>query len=293
MKPIKFDEVNKTYAENQPEYLPLPVHAKGNEQSEVVSCWELNGEEIGIIAKTKRLWLSIWTFGKPLQPILPTVNKGDVLPDAEPEDFTTEGTEAQSGVDLIAAERKRQVEVEGWTDEHDAQHSFGQLAMAASCYASPEQYRDLLDGMPGGWPSDWDFKWWKPTPENRVRELVKAGALIAAEIDRLLARKDKKDITVRKCRECGCTDDDCSGCVAATGEPCHWVEPDLCSACEDIPVIRWKHPSTDQDLILAGRTPDECRAEAAQYFTESPELLTATLDKMKRYELAALPEFGG
>jgi hypothetical protein len=34
------------------------------------------------------------------------------------------------------------------------------------------------------------------------------------------------------CRVCGCTDDDCSQCVAKTGEPCHWVESDLCSACE-------------------------------------------------------------
>lgn len=35
------------------------------------------------------------------------------------------------------------------------------------------------------------------------------------------------------CRVCGCTEDDCSGCVARTGEPCVWVEPDLCSACAD------------------------------------------------------------
>ena len=34
-----------------------------------------------------------------------------------------------------------------------------------------------------------------------------------------------------RCRECGCTDDDCSRCVAKTGAPCWWVERDLCSAC--------------------------------------------------------------
>lgn len=33
------------------------------------------------------------------------------------------------------------------------------------------------------------------------------------------------------CRECGCTDDDCSGCIERTGEPCSWIEEDLCSAC--------------------------------------------------------------
>jgi hypothetical protein len=35
----------------------------------------------------------------------------------------------------------------------------------------------------------------------------------------------------RKCRVCGCTDDDCRQCIEKTGEPCHWVEEDLCSAC--------------------------------------------------------------
>lgn len=36
---------------------------------------------------------------------------------------------------------------------------------------------------------------------------------------------------VRQCRECGCTDDDCSGCIDRTGEACYWTEWDLCSAC--------------------------------------------------------------
>jgi hypothetical protein len=36
---------------------------------------------------------------------------------------------------------------------------------------------------------------------------------------------------IPRCRSCGCTDDDCSGCIARTGEPCHWIEGDLSSAC--------------------------------------------------------------
>ena len=35
----------------------------------------------------------------------------------------------------------------------------------------------------------------------------------------------------RSCRICGCTEDDCSGCVRRTGRPCYWIEADLCSAC--------------------------------------------------------------
>ncbi len=37
---------------------------------------------------------------------------------------------------------------------------------------------------------------------------------------------------LRTCRECGCTEDNCSQCIEATGEPCHWVEVDLCSRCQ-------------------------------------------------------------
>jgi hypothetical protein len=89
------------------------------------------------------------------------------------------------GVDLIAAERQRQIEQEGWTPEHDAEHTGSLLARAAVCYATPPSIRGCLPGtdLPVDWP--WHSMYWKPTPGDRVRELVKAGALIAAEIDRL------------------------------------------------------------------------------------------------------------
>lgn len=83
----------------------------------------------------------------------------------------------------IAAERRRQVESEGWTPEHDDEHVNGEMASAAACYAlqaanhwmkSPPMVKTL-------WP--WDAAWWKPTDERR--NLVKAGALIIAEIERL------------------------------------------------------------------------------------------------------------
>ena len=40
-------------------------------------------------------------------------------------------------------------------------------------------------------------------------------------------------LLAQTCRVCGCTDDDCSQCIEKTGGPCHWVEPDLCSACAE------------------------------------------------------------
>ncbi|MGN6206039.1 hypothetical protein [Humibacter sp.] len=94
-------------------------------------------------------------------------------------------TTMTDGVSLIAAERERQISAEGWTPGHDDEHAREQMARAAACYALPPEYRDVgrSDGTPFEWP--WERKWWKPTPDDRVRELVKAGALIAAEIDRL------------------------------------------------------------------------------------------------------------
>jgi hypothetical protein len=88
------------------------------------------------------------------------------------------------GVELIANERKRQVDAEGWTPEHDDKHTDESLACAAACYALPNHW-DKSEPWESVWPESWDISWWKPTPDNRIRELVKAGALIAAEIDRL------------------------------------------------------------------------------------------------------------
>jgi hypothetical protein len=98
-----------------------------------------------------------------------------------------------TGVELIAAERARQVSVKGWTAQHDDDHDAGQITAAASAYSLLaceqvyiEQYRSFAEQaqyhMDKCWP--WDEERWKPSP-NPIRNLVKAGALLAAEIDRL------------------------------------------------------------------------------------------------------------
>jgi len=73
MEPIKFKEHNVVYAEDQPEYLPLPVLKL--EDGEVISCWKLNFIEKMKILLFGKLWLSILTFNKSLQPLLPSVSK--------------------------------------------------------------------------------------------------------------------------------------------------------------------------------------------------------------------------
>ena len=93
-----------------------------------------------------------------------------------------------SVIDEIAAERARQVAVEGWMFEHDDAHTDGSLAQAAAAYAAAA---GLVNRNPSTlgiifariWPRTWSTIWFKPkTPR---RDLIRAGALIVAEIERL------------------------------------------------------------------------------------------------------------
>lgn len=93
------------------------------------------------------------------------------------------------GAMAILQERERQETGEGWTPEHDDAHVNGEIAGAAACYVL-YGLASLIPGQLGDrvrllardlWP--WAADWWKPATYRRM--LVKAGALIAAEIDRL------------------------------------------------------------------------------------------------------------
>lgn len=96
----------------------------------------------------------------------------------------------------MLAERRRQVEAEGWTPKHDDEHDKGEMARAAACYAlhagscfawRADAYQSAKphEGNPAAqdslWP--WDMQWWKP--KDPRRDLVRAGALILAELERL------------------------------------------------------------------------------------------------------------
>ena len=87
------------------------------------------------------------------------------------------------GIELIAAERIRQVEEKGWTLEHDDGHRHGELAKVAATLAvatTDAVVRDE-DGYGSG-DNPWGLESKLLDP---IRALVVAGALIAAEIDRL------------------------------------------------------------------------------------------------------------
>lgn len=104
---------------------------------------------------------------------------GVKTPDLPPLD--SESRTATAAAADVLAERKRQVTAEGWTPGHDDEYEHGELADAAGCYALSSELFDCAGEPPRPWP--WPDEWWKPT--NRRRDLVKAGALILAEIERL------------------------------------------------------------------------------------------------------------
>ncbi len=115
-------------------------------------------------------------------------------------------TPSPTGLELIAYERNRQIKSEGWTEDHDDTHADGELARAAMCYTgraalmSAVGFRGGPKNCPDGWP--WDREWWKPS-EDPVRNLVKAGALIAAEIDRLQRAASAPNAKLRDAGESG------------------------------------------------------------------------------------------
>lgn len=93
----------------------------------------------------------------------------------------------------VLAERQRQIDTEGWSVESDDRYTSGELALAAGNYIGATTFRlhglDPLTQRDNGgvftgwhkWP--WSPEWWKPT--NHRSDLVKAAALLLAEIERI------------------------------------------------------------------------------------------------------------
>lgn len=140
------------------------------------------------------------------------------------------------GVEMITRERNRQIVTERWSTAHDDEHTDHSLAIVAACYAANGTPADVVvedpndqDNAVDAWPAGWDEKWDKRAKHPRIRQLAIAGALIAAEIDRLQRKaindaEDALEFTPLPCPFCGsrakveekdgqiaigCTNDDC------------------------------------------------------------------------------------
>lgn len=111
-----------------------------------------------------------------------------------------------TGAERIAIERARQVDLEGYDEVHDADHVDGEIALAAACYAAWAAGKRIFMKKDFAASISFDDPWpWgecddrrpyngnvlrAPTEAQKLRLLEKAGALIAAEIDRILAARE-------------------------------------------------------------------------------------------------------
>lgn len=112
------------------------------------------------------------------------------------------------GVEMIAAERQRQITKEKWSADHDDEHQWWELCRAAATYCintveqsidfNPTQRHVLAAAANVLWA--WESQWHKPS-KSAMKNLVRAGALIAAEIDRL---QREANMSYKLCKDCGC-----------------------------------------------------------------------------------------
>lgn len=97
-----------------------------------------------------------------------------------------------TGSEMISYERNRQIYDEGWSSEHDDQHRLGEIIRDSIAYSTRAFYQIYINNetiidSSLGWP--WSLDWFKPS-NDPILNLVKAGALIAAEIDRIQREED-------------------------------------------------------------------------------------------------------
>ncbi|GEM_PF-741891 len=115
----------------------------------------------------------------------PVVIAGDT--DPAPADAAEHSWFSKAALD-VTAERRRQIEAEGWGNVHDDSHTNFELTKAAISYAQAaaisekDRTREFANkNVPSRWP--WSKVWWKP--KDRRTDLVRAAALLIAEIERL------------------------------------------------------------------------------------------------------------
>jgi len=106
---------------------------------------------------------------------------------------------SRTGSERIRFERWRQLVFKGFSFDHDDRHVDGELAMAALAYTEagivsqirPDVSVYLSSPPLTGWGWPWQHSEWKPS-DDPIENLVRAGALTAAEIDRLLRLEHRR-----------------------------------------------------------------------------------------------------
>src|SRR5262245_34577450 len=161
--------------------------------------------------------------------------------------------------------------------------------------------------LPPGW--EWQhrdkrvpaFRAEKPWANLRTLSLpTEAEAILAAyEIEKaneeglaglagkgLVSPNEEPTVEKQVFRVCGCTTLDCRQCIEKTGQPCHWVEPDLCSACFEPPAIAMLRSLDDAPAASNGHHPQMLRMISVDQIEPSPTNPRKYFDPDKLQELA-------
>ncbi len=98
-------------------------------------------------------------------------------------------------LELVAKERARQINDEGYKREHDDEHTDGSLADAAACYAATKNIFHIITDkqmfpVRSLWPWNWNF--FKKEKHPRKKQLIISAALLMAEYDRLDREEQKQ-----------------------------------------------------------------------------------------------------
>jgi hypothetical protein len=97
------------------------------------------------------------------------------------------------GVELIRAKRIRQIEKHGWTPAHDREHNKGELVEASAWYLQYVRTGYMIFGKVTVDGAEWPWDESIPKECDRKEALVNAGALIAAELDRMEDEQPKQE----------------------------------------------------------------------------------------------------
>lgn len=114
----------------------------------------------------------------------------------------------QNFLELVAKERARQINDEGYKREHDDEHTDGSLADAAACYAANSEkiwqelkfFHKQFDYGKGGFDVKgkavplwkWHESYFKKDKHPRKKQLIISAALLMAEYDRLEREEQKQ-----------------------------------------------------------------------------------------------------
>lgn len=144
--------------------------------------WDGEGDTYYVIARKEQdgRWIVEETEEELLQYEGDAILQVWALTDSSAAPHPVSGEQTDAARDVLA-ERERQISKEGWTPDHDDRNGSCEMAAAAATYAVCTEPEQLQVCGAVAWP--WRRGWWKPTTYRQ--NLVKAGALILAEIERL------------------------------------------------------------------------------------------------------------